>query len=84
MKAILDACCGGKMMYFDKHDPRILSQDIRTVPRHKIESNGSYELGKQAGREECEQENKKEAASALIVRFAEAGRMITGRAQAWN
>ena len=31
---------------------------------------GSYELGKQAGREECEQENKKEAASALIVRFA--------------
>ena len=61
MKAILDACCGGKMMYFDKHDPRILSQDIRTVPRHKIESNGSYELGKQAGREECEQENKKEA-----------------------
>ena len=48
-------------MYFDKHDPRILSQDIRTVPRHKIESNGSYELGKQAGREECEQENKKEA-----------------------
>ena len=39
---ILDACCGGKMMYFDKHDPRVLSQDIRTVPRHKIESNGSY------------------------------------------
>ena len=26
----------------------------------------------------------KEAASALIVRFAEAGRMITGRALAWS
>ena len=26
----------------------------------------------------------KEAASALIVRFAEAGRMITGRARAWS
>lgn len=39
---ILDACCGGKMMYFDKHDDRILSQDIRKVRRHKIASNGSY------------------------------------------
>ena len=39
---ILDACCGGRMMYFDKHDPRVLGQDIRVVPRHKIESNGSY------------------------------------------
>lgn len=42
MKAILDACCGGKMMYFNKNDPRVLTQDIRVVPRHKIESNGSY------------------------------------------
>ncbi len=39
---ILDACCGGRMMYFDKHDPRILGQDIRAVPRHKIASNGSF------------------------------------------
>ncbi len=29
MKPILDACCGGKMFYFDKHDPRVLFQDIR-------------------------------------------------------
>lgn len=29
MKTILDACCGGKMFYFDKHDPRVLFQDIR-------------------------------------------------------
>lgn len=26
---ILDACCGGKMFYFDKEDPRVLFQDIR-------------------------------------------------------
>ena len=28
---ILDACCGGKMFYFDKNDPRVLFQDIRCV-----------------------------------------------------
>lgn len=28
---ILDACCGGRMFYFDKHDPRVLFQDIREV-----------------------------------------------------
>jgi len=26
---ILDACCGGKMLYFDKNDPRVLFQDLR-------------------------------------------------------
>ena len=31
MKDILDACCGGKMFYFDKEDPRVLFQDIREV-----------------------------------------------------
>lgn len=31
MKPILDACCGGKMFYFDKNDPRVLFQDIRKV-----------------------------------------------------
>ena len=30
MKPILDACCGGKMFYFDKNDPRVLFQDIRS------------------------------------------------------
>lgn len=30
-KPILDACCGGKMFYFDKQDPRVLFQDIREV-----------------------------------------------------
>lgn len=31
MKTILDACCGGKMFYFDKNDSRVLFQDIREV-----------------------------------------------------
>lgn len=30
-KPILDACCGGRMFYFDKNDPRVLFQDIRQV-----------------------------------------------------
>ena len=30
-KPILDACCGGKMFYFDKNDPRVLFHDIREV-----------------------------------------------------
>lgn len=29
MKPILDACCGGKMFYFNKDDSRVLFQDIR-------------------------------------------------------
>ncbi|EEX52055.1 hypothetical protein HMPREF6745_2501 [Prevotella sp. oral taxon 472 str. F0295] len=28
-KHILDACCGGKMFYFNKEDDRVLFQDIR-------------------------------------------------------
>lgn len=31
MKPILDACCGGKMFYFNKHDERVLFQDIRKM-----------------------------------------------------
>lgn len=31
MKPILDACCGGKMFYFDKNDPSVLFQDIRVI-----------------------------------------------------
>ena len=27
---IIDVCCGGKMFYFDKDDPRVLFQDIRS------------------------------------------------------
>ena len=28
-KIILDACCGSKMFWFDKHNPNVLFQDIR-------------------------------------------------------
>ncbi|MEG0692429.1 MAG: methyltransferase [Oscillospiraceae bacterium] len=31
MKPIFDACCGGKMFYFDKQDPRVLFMDIRQI-----------------------------------------------------
>ena len=31
MKPILDACCGGKMFYFDKNDPRVLYMDCRSM-----------------------------------------------------
>ena len=30
---ILDACCGGKMFYFDKKDERVLFQDVRKVEK---------------------------------------------------
>lgn len=30
-KPILDACCGGKMFYFDKDDPRVLFMDCRRM-----------------------------------------------------
>lgn len=33
-KPILDACCGGRMFYFDKHNPNVLFQDIRKVDTH--------------------------------------------------
>ncbi len=29
-KEILDACCGSKMMWFDKHNPKVVFADIRT------------------------------------------------------
>lgn len=31
IKPILDACCGGKMFYFDKNDPRVLFMDCRQI-----------------------------------------------------
>ena len=31
MKRILDVCCGGKMFYFDKSDPRVLFCDNREI-----------------------------------------------------
>lgn len=31
MKQVLDVCCGGKMFYFDKSDPRVLFCDKRKI-----------------------------------------------------
>jgi hypothetical protein len=44
---ILDACCGGKIFWFNKEDPNVLFQDRRTV--EKI----SVGLGKNARDFEC-------------------------------
>lgn len=33
-KPILDACCGGRMFYFDKENPNVLFQDIRELDTH--------------------------------------------------
>lgn len=34
-KLILDACCGSKMMWFDKHNPYVEFCDNRVVPYHE-------------------------------------------------
>lgn len=31
MKRILDACCGSRMFYFDRHDPEVIFADNREV-----------------------------------------------------
>ena len=42
MRPVLDMCCGGRLMYFDKADERVLAMDIREgdfvnkVKRHTI------------------------------------------------
>ena len=38
---ILDVCCGGKMFYFDKDDPRVLFQDKREMDE-VILANGQH------------------------------------------
>jgi SAM-dependent methyltransferase len=44
MKEILDVCCGGKMFYADKNDPRVLFCDIRTLPKTKMSNGGYFEV----------------------------------------
>lgn len=39
-KKILDACCGGRMFWFNKDNPAVLYADIRAGESHKL-SNGS-------------------------------------------
>ncbi len=35
-KKILDACCGSKMFWFDKHNPNVEFCDNRIVPKHEF------------------------------------------------
>ena len=43
-KKILDACCGGKMFWFDKNDKRVLFTDIRKEEKGFIKHRLSYEV----------------------------------------
>lgn len=43
MKKILDACCGSKMMWFDKNNPNVLFADIRTE-KHVLCDNRVLEI----------------------------------------
>lgn len=40
-KPVLDACCGGRMFWFDKRDPRALFVDNRSFEKQLIWSNGA-------------------------------------------
>lgn len=39
---ILDACCGGRMFWFDKQNPNVLFVDNREMPRQVIWQKGEY------------------------------------------
>jgi hypothetical protein len=43
-KFILDACCGGRMMWFDKHHPNALYIDIRDEDRGCISHRPQFEV----------------------------------------
>ncbi len=43
-KPILDAACGGKMFYFDKKDPRVLFQDIRSFKDKDIYNGRTFSV----------------------------------------
>lgn len=43
-KTILDACCGGKMFWFDKGDKRVLFIDIRKEEKGFIKHRETYEV----------------------------------------
>lgn len=43
-KFILDACCGGRMFWFDKNNPLVLFQDIRRKEKGFIHLRPSFEV----------------------------------------
>lgn len=47
-KPILDACCGGKMFYFNKEDDRVLFQDIRDFNTTPVKPIFGHISGKRA------------------------------------
>ena len=43
-KFILDACCGGRMFWFNKHHPNTLYIDIRTTQKGYIKTHAGHEV----------------------------------------
>ena len=43
-KKILDACCGGKMFWFNKNHPNALYVDRRTLPKEKLCNGQLFEV----------------------------------------
>ena len=43
-KLILDACCGGRMFWFDKKDSRAIFADNRTMPPTKFSNGATLEV----------------------------------------
>jgi SAM-dependent methyltransferase len=43
-KLILDATCGGRMMWFDKHNPKALYVDHRELPETRLCDNRRFEV----------------------------------------
>lgn len=44
MKRVLDVCCGGKLMYFDKQNPDVEFCDIREVEKFPYYKNYQFEV----------------------------------------
>lgn len=43
-KLILDACCGGRMMWFDKKNPNVLYMDKRTLEKGNVPNCANFEV----------------------------------------
>lgn len=43
-KTVLDACCGGKQMWFDKNDPRALFLDQRQTEPQELSNGQTFEV----------------------------------------
>lgn len=43
-KVVLDACCGGRMMWFDKKNPGVLYVDVRRGEKGFMKVRPSFEV----------------------------------------